>query len=336
MLKLRYLVTGAAGFIGSSLVHKLSNFGNEILAIDNFSPYYSKQYKKIRVENLLFNENIKFVNCDLNDSQKMKSKIKKFEPDMVIHLAAQPGVRLPLNENYKYIESNIKAFDNLLNILSELKIHGFLYASSSSVYGDTMQFPLTEKSKELSPKSFYGITKLANELVINGMSKNLNFPARGLRFFTAYGPWGRPDMLYFKLIANSLNSQKTTIFGDGTNSRDFTFIDDLISSIIALSEDLSLREPGFSDIVNIGGGSTVSMNSLIEIVSNQINSKIQVEFKEKHEGDVNKTIADTDYLNKLIGFKPTTDVNQGIEQTVKWAIQSSIRSELIKWSNSVN
>jgi UDP-glucuronate 4-epimerase len=133
MLKLRYLVTGAAGFIGSSLVHKLSNFGNEILAIDNFSPYYSKQYKKIRVENLLFNENIKFVNCDLNDSQKMKSKIKKFEPDMVIHLAAQPGVRLPLNENYKYIESNIKAFDNLLNILSELKIHGFLYASSSSV-----------------------------------------------------------------------------------------------------------------------------------------------------------------------------------------------------------
>lgn len=336
MSNLKYLITGAAGFVGSNLSENLSKTGHQILAIDNFSPYYSQNFKKIRVEKMLNHKNIKFLNCDLNNYRKLYRNITKFQPDVVIHLAAQPGVRLPYKDNYKYIDSNIHAFDNLINILKEMKLRSFLFASSSSVYGDTIEFPLSEKSKLLSPKSFYGITKLTNELVVRNLSAKLNFPTRGMRFFTAYGPWGRPDMLYFKLIANALNSKKTTIYGDGTTSRDFTYIDDLVKSIVDLSYELCRREPGFTDIVNIGGGSSVTMNTLIDVISNRLNSKLQIEYKKKHEGDVNKTLADTSYLKELIGYQPATDIISGIDRTITWASETNIRMEILKWSNSVN
>ena len=231
---MQYLITGAAGFIGSHLCHKLSKEGNKIIAIDNYSDYYDVGLKNYRVKDLLEPLNIDAINLDITDDIKFDDLVSKSKPDVVINLAAQAGVRLPLNETDKYVNNNLIGFSNVLRSTVKNKVPFFLYASSSSVYGDKAAIPYIESEQNLHPTSFYGATKLANELLTPTLIQNSSTAARGLRFFTVYGPWGRPDMAYFRMIANVISGAEFNFFGDGSVERDFTFIDDAVNSVMAL------------------------------------------------------------------------------------------------------
>ena len=332
---MKYLVTGAAGFIGSHLCHKLTTEGNKVIAIDNFSDYYDVSLKRLRVEKLLTPLRLKVLCVDISDKNAIDELITSSKPEVVINLAAQAGVRLPTDQIHKYVNSNLVGFSNVLQSAVSDKVPYFLYASSSSVYGDQAAIPYTESEQKLHPNSFYGATKLANELLTPTLIKNSSTAARGLRFFTVYGPWGRPDMAYFKMIANVVSGSEFNFFGDGSVERDFTYIDDAINSVIELSKELEKRKPGYYDVVNLGGGRPLSMNYLLENI-NKI-SKADVKFNRQsgNSNDAKKTMSDSSYIQSLIGSKPETKLEDGINKTYQWALQSDISAQLNNWVKSV-
>ena len=332
---MKYLVTGAAGFIGSHLCHKLTTEGNEVIAIDNFSDYYDVNLKKLRVENLLTPLQLKVLSVDISNKNAIDELIVSSKPEVVINLAAQAGVRLPTDQIHKYVNSNLVGFSNVLQSTVSNKIPYFLYASSSSVYGYQAAIPYTESEQKLHPNSFYGATKLANELLTPTLIKNSSTIARGLRFFTVYGPWGRPDMAYFRMIANVVSGSEFNFFGNGSVERDFTYIDDAVNSVIDLSKELEKRKPGYSDVVNLGGGRPLSMNYLLESI-NKI-SKAEVKFNRQsgNSNDAKKTMSDSSYIQSLIGSKPETKLEDGIDKTYQWALQPDISAQLNNWVKSV-
>ena len=202
---MKYLVTGAAGFIGSNLSARLAKSGNEVLGVDNFSPYYSPKFKELRVANLLTPVGIEVKKIDLSDISAVVEIVREFRPTVIIHLAAQPGVRTPLGKSYQYVQNNLVAFANVLQTAIEESVPDFLYASSSSVYGNSLESPYREDNLNIRPISIYGATKFANEILTPAFVSGSKTRARGLRFFTVYGPWGRPDMAYFRIIDSILN-----------------------------------------------------------------------------------------------------------------------------------
>ena len=332
---MKYFVTGAAGFIGSHLCQRLVTEGNEVIAIDNFSDYYDVSLKKLRVEKLLTPLELKVLSLDISNKNAINDLITSSKPQVVINLAAQAGVRLPTDQIHKYVNNNIVGFSNVVQSTVSNKIPYFLYASSSSVYGDQAAIPYSESEQNLHPNSFYGATKLANELLTPTLIKNSATIARGLRFFTVYGPWGRPDMAYFRMIANVVSGSEFNFFGDGSIERDFTYIDDAVNSVIELSKELEKRKPGYSDVVNLGGGKPLSMNYLLESI-NKI-SKAEVKFNRQsgNSNDAKKTMLDSSYIQSLIGSKPETKLEDGINKTYQWALQSDISSQLNNWVKSV-
>jgi UDP-glucuronate 4-epimerase len=332
---MQYLITGAAGFIGSFLCHKLAKEGNKIIAIDNFSSYYDVGLKNTRVKELIEPLNIDVINLDITDDLNFDNLVSKSKPDVVINLAAQAGVRLPIKETDKYVNSNLVGFSNVLRSTVNNKVPFFLYASSSSVYGDKAAIPYIESEQNLHPTSFYGATKLANELLTPTLIQNSSTAARGLRFFTVYGPWGRPDMAYFRMIANVISGAEFNFFGDGSIERDFTFIDDAVNSVIALTTELQKRRPGYSDVVNLGGGRPLSMHYLLQTV-NSI-SKKEVKFNRLNSdiNDAKKTMSDSKYIESLIGSKPSTKLEDGIAKTIEWAMRKDISYNLNNWVKSV-
>jgi len=332
---MKYLVTGAAGFIGSHLCQRLATEGNEVIAIDNFSDYYDINLKKLRVEKLLTPLQLKVLSVDISDKNAINELIVSSKPEVVINLAAQAGVRLPTDQIHKYVNSNLVGFSNVLQLTVSNKIPYFLYASSSSVYGDQAAIPYTESEQKLHPNSFYGATKLANELLTPTLIKSSSTIARGLRFFTVYGPWGRPDMAYFRMIANVVSGSEFNFFGDGSVERDFTYIDDAVNSVIGLSKELEKKKPGYSDVVNLGGGRPLPMNYLIDNI-NKI-SKVEVKFNRQssNSNDAKKTMSDSSYIQSLIGSKPETKLEDGINKTYQWALQSDISAQLNNWVKSV-
>ncbi len=332
---MKILITGAAGFIGSALCQKLKISGNEIVALDNFSDYYDVGLKKLRVKQLLQPLGISVINLDIANKQKLGKLMKVAKPDVVVNLAAQAGVRLTIQENYKYVESNLIGFSNVLAETVENKVPLFLYASSSSVYGDSATLPYSELDNNLHPNSFYGATKLANELFTPTLVKNSSTAARGLRFFTVYGPWGRPDMAYFRMIANTLVDSDFEFFGDGTVERDFTYISDAVDAVASLISELETRDPGYSDLVNLGGGKPLSMNYLMDTVSAISNRKVNYSQFKSNLNDSKKTMSDATYIKKLIGVKPEIKLEEGIVKTVDWAKQNEIMDNLRKWVKSV-
>ncbi len=332
---MQYLITGAAGFIGSFLCHKLAKDGNKIIAIDNFSSYYDVRLKNTRVNALLKPLNIDVINLDITDALKFDDLVSKSKPDVVINLAAQAGVRLPVNETDKYVNSNLVGFSNVLRSTVTNKVPYFLYASSSSVYGDKAAIPYIESEQNLNPTSFYGATKLANELLTPTLIQNSSTAARGLRFFTVYGPWGRPDMAYFRMIANVISGAEFNFFGDGSVERDFTFIDDAVNSVMALSTELQKRIPGYSDVVNLGGGRPLSMNYLLQTVSSISKNEVKFNRLNSNRNDAKKTMSDSKYIESLIGSKPSTKLEDGIEKTIEWAMRKDISSNLNNWVKSV-
>jgi UDP-glucuronate 4-epimerase len=332
---MKYLVTGAAGFIGSHLCQRLATEGNEIVAIDNFSDYYDVSLKKLRVEKLLTPLQLKVLSVDISDKNAIDELIVSSKPEVVINLAAQAGVRLPTDQIHKYVNSNLVGFSNVLQSTVSNKIPYFLYASSSSVYGDQAAIPYTESEQKLHPNSFYGATKLANELLTPTLIKNSSTIARGLRFFTVYGPWGRPDMAYFRMIANVVSGSEFNFFGDGSVERDFTYIDDAVNSVIELSKELDKRKPGYSDVVNLGGGRPLSMNYLLENINKISKAEVKFNRQSSNSNDAKKTMSDSSYIQSLIGSKPETKLEDGINKTYRWALQSEISAELNNWVKSV-
>ena len=332
---MRILVTGAAGFIGSALCEQLMLSNHEVTAVDNFSDYYDVSLKRLRVKELLSPLNLEVLNLDICDQSKVEKIIASSNPEVVIHLAAQAGVRLSVSESRKYVDSNLVGFSNVLISTIEKKVPKFLYASSSSVYGDKAEIPYSESESNLHPNSFYGSTKLANELLVPTLVKNSATVARGLRFFTVYGPWGRPDMAYFRMIANAIVGTEFNFFGDGSIERDFTFINDAVRSVINLTLELEGRQPGFSDVVNLGGGRPLSMNYLLEIVGSLTGKKVSFERYDTNLNDARKTMSDPSYIQKLISSKPSTKLEDGISMTIDWASRKEISSNLDKWVKSV-
>jgi UDP-glucuronate 4-epimerase len=332
---MKYLVTGAAGFIGSHLCQRLATEGNEIVAIDNFSDYYDVSLKKLRVEKLLTPLQLKVLSVDISDKNAIDELIVSSKPEVVINLAAQAGVRLPTDQIHKYVNSNLVGFSNVLQSTVSNKIPYFLYASSSSVYGDQAAIPYTESEQKLHPNSFYGATKLANELLTPTLIKNSSTIARGLRFFTVYGPWGRPDMAYFRMIANVVSGSEFNFFGDGSVERDFTYIDDAVNSVIELSKELDKRKPGYSDVVNLGGGRPLSMNYLLENINKISKAEVKFNRQSSNSNDAKKTMSDSSYIQSLIGSKPETKLEDGINKTYQWALQSEIPAQLNNWVKSV-
>lgn len=331
---MKYLITGAAGFIGSSISSFLRIAGNSVSGFDNFSEYYSKELKHQRVEKLLSPLGIKVLEADVSEYNLISKIVKNEKPDFVIHLAAQAGVRIPINQNQKYVKSNLVGFSNVLQVVVENEVPNFIYASSSSVYGDSAKIPYSELENNLKPKSFYGATKLSNELLTPTLTYGSKTRSRGIRFFTVYGPWGRPDMAYFRLLSAALTGSKFHLFGDGGFERDFTYIDDVVSIVKKLCDDLKDMDPGFHDIVNLGGGRPLSMNYLIKEIEKITGKSIIIQRHNENEGDSIKTMADPTYLESILGKLQFTPLENGINKFHAWCIESKNLNELNNWVSS--
>ncbi len=331
---MRFLVTGAAGFIGSNISARLANSGFEVVGVDNYNAYYSPGLKKLRVEELLKPLGISVEPLDLTEIQSVRSLVRAFQPDTIIHLAAQPGVRTPIEKSDLYIQSNMVAYCNVLQTAVEFSVPNFLYASSSSVYGNSKDYPYREDNKSIVPISIYGATKLANEILAPVYISGTNTRARGMRFFTVYGPWGRPDMAYLRVINSALNGSEFKKFGNGQVKRDFTFVDDITRMIESLASQLKTCEAGFADVVNIGGGNPHSLNDLVREVSSQVNSEIIISETSLNPLDTDYTFADVTRLIELTGQKPEIRLETGVSETIAWAKRPNIRRSISSWVDS--
>jgi UDP-glucuronate 4-epimerase len=331
--EMRILVTGAGGFIGSALVSGLLT-DNEVYGLDSFSDYYSVDYKKFRIQELL-PHNFNMISSSMQDPEEVLTILERVRPDIVVHLGAQAGVRLPIEMCYKYTQSNLIAFNNILTGVLSKNIGRFIYASSSSVYGNNADLPFVETETKLNPSSFYGATKLANELCTSALIKDSNTLAFGLRFFTVYGPWGRPDMAYFRMVANILSGSDFEFFGDGTVSRDFTFIDDAVTSIRKLCEGNFDLAKGSNVILNIGGGNPLSINKLKELIEFNLGKELNYSPRPKNKNDSTTTMANPEKLRDLIGYVPKTSLEVGIDRFINWAKSEKISKNLKAWVDSV-
>lgn len=332
---MKILVTGAAGFVGFHLAKSLASEGHQITAVDDFNDYYSPDLKRLRSNHLESTYNLQTHDFSLEDLRTLTNFIGKSLPDIVIHLAAQPGVRLKILEYEKYTRRNLVSFSNILQACVINEIPNFLYASSSSVYGNLQSEKFSESSSNLVPLSYYGATKLAGEVLAKTLVRDSNTRARGLRFFTAYGPWGRPDMAYFRLIASLVSDFSFERFGDGNVRRDFTFINELVDISILLAKELALHDKGFHDVVNIGGGNAVSLNEMITEVEKLLGKRVSIITAPLNLNDVAFTSADTTYLQSLIGKRPTTRIEQGLSEVINWSIGKGVQPFLGDWARSV-
>ncbi len=336
---MKYLVTGVAGFIGFHLTLALLEKNIEVIGIDNLSDYYDINLKKKRLE--LINEKSKskkiffeFIQCDLVNQEKLLNIFQKHNIQKVINLAAQAGVRYSIENPSAYIQSNLVGFSNLLEISKNFNIKHFVYASSSSVYGGNKNFPFREDQSVDHPVSLYAATKKSNEIIAHSYSHLFNIPTTGIRFFTVYGPWGRPDMALFLFTKAIIQGESIKVFNNGNMIRDFTYIDDLIESLLRIIEkipesnlDLNYEDLNPSEswapfkILNIGNSKPTNLMDYITCIENALGIKAKKEFLPMQPGDVQRTESDTSALYKWIGFKPNTSVKDGVNNFVKWYLE---------------
>ena len=303
---MKALVTGSAGFIGSHLVDKLLEQEYEVIGMDCFTDYYARKIKETNISNALKSRDFEFIEEDILNMEKFP------DVDYVFHLAAQAGVRASWGESFEiYTRNNIETTQKLLEFYKDRNLTKFIYASSSSVYGDA-ELPMIEDSL-LKPFSPYGVTKLAGEHLCYLYWKNYNVPTVALRYFTVYGPRQRPDMAIYNFVKAILNGDELSVFGDGTQTRDFTFADDVVKANILAAESDSVGE-----IFNIGGGSRISVSNLINEIEKIVGKKAKIKYIEKQKGDVRDTLADVSKAEKGLGWKPKTEINRGLERFIKW------------------
>jgi UDP-glucuronate 4-epimerase len=327
----KVLVTGAAGFIGSHLSKRLLSEGYEVIGIDNINDYYDVNLKNSRLELLENEEKFHFKKVALEDKDGMKSIFSYFKPEIVVNLAAQAGVRYSLENPHAYIDANVVGFMNILEGCRHYNVEQLIYASSSSVYGANTNLPFSVHDNIDHPMSLYAATKKANELMAHTYSQLFGIPTTGLRFFTVYGPWGRPDMALFLFTKAILNGEPIKVFNNGNMMRDFTYVDDIVESIYRLT--LKKAEPNLAwngdnpdpgtsyapyKIYNIGNNNPVNLMDFIKAIEDKLGIEAKKEFLPLQAGDVPQTYANVEDLYRDIDFRPKTSIKDGINNFIDW------------------
>ena len=310
------LVTGSSGFIGMHLSQSLLMDNFMVVGIDNMNNYYDVSLKKERLNRLTSFKNFKFFNIDISDKIKLESIFKKYKPYKVINLAAQAGVRYSILNPSSYINSNVVGFMNVLECCRYHSVEGLIYASSSSIYGSNKKTPFSVEDRTDSPISIYAVTKKSNELMANTYSHLYGLNTTGLRFFTVYGPWGRPDMAMYIFTKKILMREKIEVYNHGKMSRDFTYIEDIISGIRS-----SIEKNYKCEIFNLGNNRVEKLINMIKIIEDRLKIKADMKFMSIQPGDVKKTNADIEYSKKMINFNPKTKLSEGINQFIDWFLE---------------
>jgi len=317
------LVTGAAGFIGFHLSQSLVHQGTQVIGIDNLNSYYDPQLKRDRLAQIQDHQNFTFAAIDLCDRTELNTLFNTYQPETVIHLAAQAGVRYSLENPYSYVDSNLVGFVNILECCRYYEVQHLVYASSSSVYGANRKIPFSTDDPVDHPVSLYAATKKANELMAHTYSHLYGIPTTGLRFFTVYGTWGRPDMAYFLFTKAMLEGQPIKVFNHGKMRRDFTYIDDVVDGIVRLIDHIPQpHDEGNSNapyvVYNIGNNKPVELLRFINVLEDALGLTAQKEFLPMQPGDVVETYADTQPLTDAVGFQAKTPIEVGLPKFVDW------------------
>ncbi|WP_373893844.1 NAD-dependent epimerase [Virgibacillus sp. CBA3643] len=329
----KVLVTGSAGFIGSHLSKRLLQEGHYVIGIDNINDYYDPQLKEDRLKQLI-NESFTYVRADLEDLNRIKRTFEKYQPEIVINLAAQAGVRYSLENPHAYVNSNVVGFTNILEACRHYKVGHLIYASSSSVYGANTSKPFSTSDNIDHPLSLYAATKKSNELFAHTYSHLYDIPTTGLRFFTVYGPWGRPDMALFLFTKAIVNDEPIDVYNHGKMMRDFTYIDDIVESITRLTGRPAKPNPDWSGanpdpgssyapykVYNIGNNSPVRLMDFIEAIENKLGKTAKKNYLPLQPGDVPETYANVEDLYRDIDFQPQTTIQDGVNKFIDWYLE---------------
>lgn len=316
---MRVLITGIAGFIGSSLADELLKQGHEIVGIDNFDGFYDRSIKEANIANCRRNPNFRFYEEDLTDENSVDKIFRFGQVEAVVHLAAKAGVRPSIEHPVDYCKANIIGSINVLEAMRKYQVKKMVFASSSSVYGNCRESCFSEDLKVTEPISPYAATKSAMEQFCYAYSKLYDIQTVCLRFFTVYGPRQRPDLAIHKFTRLICEGRPIPVFGDGTTKRDYTYIDDIVSGVIAAIK----YEASPYEIINIGGGEPVDLNRMIEVIEATVGQKAIIDRKPMQQGDVEKTVADIEKARRLLGYNPQTDFVSGIQKFVNWYLSNS-------------
>ena len=330
---MKIIVTGACGFIGYHVVDKLIKNNHKVIGIDNINSYYDVRLKKKRLSNLKKLRNFFFYKKDITNYKLIEKIFKKHKPDIVVNLAAQAGVRYSLKNPSAYIDSNIRGFFNILDISKNFKIRNFVYASSSSVYGANKNLPFSENKPADHPIQLYAATKRSNELMAHAYSALYKIPTVGLRFFTAYGPWGRPDQALFIFTKNILQNKNIELFNYGNHSRDFTYVDDIVNGIY-----LCIKNPPKSNVLwngkkpetssskynfkiyNIGSNKKTNLKKYLSLLEKYLKKKAKIKYLPIQKGDVVHVASKIQNIKNDLGYKPSTSIETGVKKFVEWFI----------------
>ncbi|UOF14685.1 NAD-dependent epimerase/dehydratase family protein [Lysobacter capsici] len=309
------LVTGAAGFIGANVCRALRAQGRDVVGLDNYNDYYDPQLKRDRVQALCADVDIRAL--DLGDRDGLAALFDEFAFDRVVHLAAQAGVRYSLSNPHAYVDSNLVGFVNLLELCRHRGVQHLAYASSSSVYGDSAKPPFSEDQRIDQPRSLYAATKAANELMAHTYAHLYGLRSTGLRFFTVYGPWGRPDMAPLLFSRAVLAGRPIDVFNHGKMRRDFTYIDDIVAGVIGALDHPPEQEPPHR-VFNLGNHTPVELERFIQVIADAAGRPAEKIYKPMQPGDMIETMADTSRAQAALGFEPTTAIEQGLPRVVAW------------------
>lgn len=332
---MRYFITGTAGFIGFHLARRLLQDGHEVTGFDGLTPYYNVRLKEMRHAALMQYPAFRPIVAMLEDKAALEAAVSAAKPDVLIHLAAQAGVRYSIENPQAYLRSNIEGSWNILELASRIELRHLMLASTSSIYGANPTVPFRETDRADEPLSFYAASKKSMELMAHSYSHLYKIPTTAFRFFTVYGPWGRPDMALFKFVKNMIEDKPIEIYGQGNMSRDFTYIDDLVEAVVRLSDVIPSEASRVTDagietlshqapfrIVNIGGGQPVSLMDFIEKVENAMGHEAKHVMLPMQKGDVPRTFASPDLLLALTGYQPNTPLEIGAKAFVEWYLEA--------------
>lgn len=328
---MKIVVTGAAGFIGFHLCKRLLEDGNEVIGVDNLNDYYDVKLKLARLEQIEGRQGFQFMIMDIADRNVLQTLFRKIQPERVVNLAAQAGVRYSLTNPHAYVDSSLVGFVNVLEACRHTQVSHLVYASSSSVYGANTKMPFSTHDNVDHPISLYAATKKANELMAHTYSHLYNLPTTGLRFFTVYGPWGRPDMAYYSFTKAIVEGRPIELYNEGRMRRDFTYINDIVEGITRVTNRIPVKNPAWDSnapdpststapyrIYNIGNNRPVELLHFVETLERLLGRPAQKLFRPMQPGDVLETYAEVDDLINDVGFGPSTSIEEGLSRFVKW------------------